>query len=80
MAQLEFESITYNAKGLGDECKRKKIFNYMKKKTSSSALVMIQEDSRELQYQLQLKMNWSIKYFPQLWLIVMEDILSFVLR
>ena len=43
MAQLDFEIITYNAKGLGGERKQKKIFNYMKKKTSSNALVMIQE-------------------------------------
>ena len=33
MAQLDFKIITYNAKGLGDERKRKKIFGYMKKKT-----------------------------------------------
>ena len=42
MAQLDFEIITYNAKGLGDERKWKKIFSYMKKKTSSNALVIIQ--------------------------------------
>ena len=43
MAQRDFEIITYNSKGLEDECKRKKIFNSMEKKTSSNALVMIQE-------------------------------------
>ena len=43
MAQLDFEIIAYNAKGLEDERKRKKIFSYMKKKTSSNALAMIQE-------------------------------------
>ena len=43
MAQPDFEIITYNAKCLGDAWKQKKIFNYMKKKTSSNVLVMIQK-------------------------------------
>ena len=35
-------------------------------------------DSREVL--IAVKMNWCIKYFPQFWLIVVKDILSFILR
>ena len=103
MAQLDFDIITNNAKSLGDEHKQKKIFNYMKKKTSSNALVMIQEThSTRMKEQLR-KYQWGgamffshdtsdsrgvlvavkneleYKILSQLWLIVVEDILSLTL-
>ena len=43
MTQLDFEIICYNARGIADEKKRKKIFNYLKKKPSTKAIIFIQE-------------------------------------
>ena len=43
MIQLDFEIICCNARGIADEKKRKKIFNYLKKKSSPKATIFIQE-------------------------------------
>ena len=43
MTQLDFEIICYIARGIADEKKRKKIFNYLKKKFSTKAIIFIQE-------------------------------------
>ena len=40
MTQLGFEIICYNARGIADEKKRKKIFNYLKKKSSAKAIIL----------------------------------------
>ena len=40
---VDFEILTYNTRGLGDERKRRKIFNYIKKHTSSKTIVFLQE-------------------------------------
>ena len=39
----DFEVVSYNVNGLGDDRKRRKIFNYMKKHTSGKAVVFLQE-------------------------------------
>ena len=39
----DFEVVSYNVNGLGDDRKRRKIFNYMKKHTSGKAIVFLQE-------------------------------------
>ena len=43
MSQIDFEIVSHNVNGIGDDCKRRKIFNFMKKRTSSKALVCLQE-------------------------------------
>ena len=43
MTQLDSEIICYNARGIADGKKRKKIFNYLKKKSSTKAIIFIQE-------------------------------------
>ena len=40
MTQLDFEIICYNARGIADEKKRKKIFNYLNKKSSTRPLFL----------------------------------------
>ena len=40
---IDFEVLSYNTRGLGDERKRRKIFNYVKKHTSGKAVVLFQE-------------------------------------
>ena len=39
----DFEVVSYNTNGLGDDRKRRKIFNYMKKHTSGKSIVFLQE-------------------------------------
>ena len=39
----DFEVVSYNVNGLGDDRKRRKIFNCMKKHTSGKAIVFLQE-------------------------------------
>ena len=39
----EFELISYSVNGLGDEKKRKKIFNYLKKNCSGNSIIFLQE-------------------------------------
>ena len=39
----DFQVVSYNVNGLGDDWKRRKIFNYMKKHSSWKAIVFLQE-------------------------------------
>ena len=43
MSQLDFEVVSHNVNGIGDDRKRREIFNLMKKHTLSKALVCLQE-------------------------------------
>ena len=43
MSQVEFEVVSQNVNGIGDDRKRRKIFNSMKKHASGKALVCLQE-------------------------------------
>ena len=43
MTRFDFEIICYSARGIADEKKRKKIFNYLKKKSSTKAIIFVQE-------------------------------------
>ena len=40
---VDFDPLTYNVRGLGDERKRRKIFNYIKKNTSGKSIIFLQE-------------------------------------
>ena len=39
----DFEVVSYNVNGLGDDRKLRKIFNYMEKHISEKAIVFLQE-------------------------------------
>ena len=43
MSQVDSGVVSHNVNGLGDDRKRRKIFNFMKKHTSSKALLCLQE-------------------------------------
>ena len=43
MSQVDFEVVSYNVNGIGDNCKRRKIFNFMKKHTPSKASFCLQK-------------------------------------
>ena len=38
MSDTEFEMVSFNVHGIGDDLKRRMIFNYMKKQTSGKAI------------------------------------------
>ena len=40
---VDFEILSYNVRGIGNDKKRKKLFNYIKKHTSSNTIVCLQE-------------------------------------
>ena len=40
---VDFDVLTYKVRGLGDEQKRGKIFNYIKKNTSGKCIIFLQE-------------------------------------
>ena len=43
MSDIEFEVVSFNVRGIGDDLKRRQIFSYMKKQTSGKAIICLQE-------------------------------------
>ena len=61
MSQVGFEVVSHNVNGLGDDRKRRKIFNFMKKHTSSKALVCLQETYSTPKNEKLFKYQWRSK-------------------
>ena len=55
---VDFEILSYNTQGLGDERKRRKIFNYIKKHTSGKAVVFLQETHSTKKHENLWKYQW----------------------
>ena len=55
---IDFEVLSYNTRGLGDERKRRKIFNYVKKHTSGKAVVLFQETHSTKKVENLWKYQW----------------------
>ena len=43
MIECEFDVLNLNTAGIGDSFKRRKVFNYLRKNSSSKALIFLQE-------------------------------------
>ena len=43
VSDIEFEVVSYNVNGIGDDRKRRKNFNFLKKQTSNKAVIFMQE-------------------------------------
>ena len=43
MIECEFDVLSLNTAGIGDSFKRRKVFNYLKKNSSSKAVIFLQE-------------------------------------
>ena len=43
MIESEFDVLSLNTAGIGDSFKRRKVFNYLKKNSSSKAVIFLQE-------------------------------------
>ena len=41
MSDIEFEVVSFNVHGIGDDVKRRKIFNSMKKQTSGKPIICL---------------------------------------
>ena len=65
MSDIEFIVVSYNVNGIGDDQKRRKMFNCLKKKTSNKAVIFMQEihsteaTEKCLEYQWEGKMLFS---------------------
>ena len=55
---MDFEILSYHVRGRGNEKKRKKLFNYIKKHTSSNAIVCLQETHSTKKDVLLWKYQW----------------------
>ena len=58
MTQLDFEIICYNARGIANEKKRKKIFNYLKKKFATKTIIFIQESHSDKDSEKLWRYQW----------------------
>ena len=68
----DFEVVSYNVNGLGDDRKRRKIFNYMKKHTSGKAIVFLQETHSVQKSKSDLNTNGEVKCCSVMVLLVVE--------
>ena len=57
----DFEVVSYNVNGLGDDRKRRKIFNYMKKHTSGKSIVFLQETHSTQKVEKLFEYQWRGK-------------------
>ena len=55
---VDFEILSYNVRGIDSERKRKKLFNYIKKHTSSNTVVCLQETHSTKKDVLMWKYQW----------------------
>ena len=68
----DFEVVSYNVNGLGDDRKRRKIFNYMKKHTSGKAIVFLQETHSVQKVEKLFEYQWRGKVLSVTVLPVVE--------
>ena len=57
-SQVDFEILSHNARGLDNEKKRGKVFNYIKKHTSSNAIIFLQETHSTKKDEMLWKLQW----------------------
>ena len=60
---VDFEILSYNLRGVGNERKRKKLFNYIKKHTSSNTIVCLLETHSTKKDVLLWKYQWHCTHF-----------------
>ena len=68
----DFEVVSYTVNGLGDDRKRRKIFNYMKKHTFGKAVVFLQETHSVQKSKSYLNTNGEVKCFSVTVLLAVE--------
>ena len=57
----DLEVVSYNVNGLGNDWKRRMIFNYMKKHTSSKSVVFLQETHSTQKVEKLFEYQWRGK-------------------
>ena len=58
MSDSEFEVVSFNVHGLGDDLKRRKIFNHMKKQTSGKDIICLQETHSTVRVEKLFEYQW----------------------
>ena len=61
MSQVDFEVVSHNVNRIGDDRKRRKILNFMKKHTSGKALVCLQETNSSPKNEKLFEYQWRGK-------------------
>ena len=61
MSDIEFEVVSYNVNGIGDDRKRRKIFNFLKKQTSNKAVIFMQEIHSTKATEKRVEYQWGGK-------------------
>ena len=57
-SHADVEILSYNVRGLGNEKKRKKVFNYIKKHTSGNAVIFLWETHSTKKDEMLWKLQW----------------------
>ena len=55
---VDFEILSYNTRGIGDEAKRKKIFNFFKRNSSGKSIIFLQETHSTKQVENLWRHQW----------------------
>ena len=63
MASCSLELVSFNARGLGNEKKRKKVFNILKKQTSMDSVIFLQECRSTKEAERLWEYQWKNKIF-----------------
>ena len=63
MASSSLEQVSFNARGLGNEKKREKVFNILKKQTSMNSVIFLQECHSTKEVERLWEYQWKNKIF-----------------
>ena len=63
MAKCNLEIVSFNARGLGSERKRKKVFSILKKQTSLNMVIFLQETHSTKEVEKLWEYQWRKKIF-----------------
>ena len=63
MSEIEFEVVSYDVNGIGDDRKRRKIFNFLKRQTSNKAVIFTQEIDSAQATGKRFKYQWGGKCY-----------------
>ena len=61
MSDIKFEVVSFNVNGIGDDLKRREIFNFMKKQASGKAIICLQETHSTKRVEKLFEYQWRGK-------------------
>ena len=63
MASCSLEVVSFNARGVGNEKKRRKVFNILKKQTSINSVIFLHESHSTKELERLWEYQWKNKIF-----------------